>query len=94
MKRELGVEPPALRDRPKLDFRQVYYYNAFQAMSSSRTAGMSGAMPIPLTEIVAYCNLFYIAQLEEREQLLRYVSSMDRVYLEFAAKQAKSNSPK
>jgi hypothetical protein len=77
-----------------LDFRQSYYYNTYQSLSRSRNAGMGGAMPIPVSEILAFCNLFYIAQLNERERIFRYVNSLDNAYLEYQAEKSKSNSTK
>jgi hypothetical protein len=55
---------------------------------------MGGAMPIPVSEILAFCNLFYIAQLNERERIFRYVNSLDNAYLEYQAEKSKSNSTK
>jgi hypothetical protein len=78
-----------LQSRPKLDQRQVYYYNAYQQMSRSRSAGMGGALPIPVTEILAYCELFYIAQLDERERIFRYVNRLDDAYLAHVAEKTK-----
>lgn len=90
----MGVTPRALLDRPELDYRQAYYYSAYQCMSRSRNAGMGGALPIPVSEILAYCELFYIAQLDERARLFRYVNSLDNAYLDWAAERSKSNSQK
>ena len=90
----MGVEVAALASRPELDMRQAYYYNAYQSMSRSRNAGMGGALPIPVSEILAYCELFYIAQLDERARLFRYVNRLDGAYLNWAAERSKSNSSK
>jgi len=90
----MGIRPRALLDRPVLDHRQAYYYVAYQAMARSRNAGMAGALPIPVSEILAYCELFYIAQLDERARLFRYVNRLDNAYLDWAAERSKSNSPK
>lgn len=51
---------------------------------------MGGPLPVPISEILAYCHLFYITNVDEREQLLRYVVSIDNAYLEHAAEQSKS----
>lgn len=83
-----------MRDRPVLDERQVYYYNAYQQMSGSRSVGMGGALPIPVSEILAFCNLFYISGLSERERLFKYVHRLDSAYLDHAAEKAKSSSSK
>lgn len=55
---------------------------------------MGGALSIPVSEILSYCKLFYIATLDERERLFRYVNGMDNAYLDYAAEQSKKNSTK
>lgn len=55
---------------------------------------MGGATTIPVTEILAYCELFKIAQLEERSRIFRYVGEMDSVVLDHYAKQSAKNSSK
>lgn len=87
---EDGLRPQALADRPVLDFRQHYYYAAYRALSRSRNVAMTQPLPIPISEILAYCILFQIDNLTEREQILRTVNLLDDVYLEHvAAQQAK-----
>ncbi len=83
-----------MRDRPVLDFRQSYYYNAYQSIARSRNAGMAGPLPIPVSEILAYCNLFQIVKLDERERIFRYINCLDNAYLDHAAEKSKANSPK
>jgi len=43
---------------------------------------MGGGLPIPLSEIRGYCEMFYITNLEERDRLTRYVNCLDNAYLE------------
>lgn len=86
----MGVTPQALLTRPSLDLRQVFYYNVYQEVTRSRNAGAGGALPIPVTEILAYCELFYIAQLEERTRLFRYINRLDDAYLDHVAEKSKS----
>lgn len=47
---------------------------------------MGGAGPIPLTEILAYMQMFEISDVDERTWLLRVVGKMDSVYLAHNAK--------
>jgi hypothetical protein len=47
----------------------------------SRPVGM-GIGPIPLTEILAYCELYDI---EDRDELVRFVRAMDDEFLRFNA---------
>lgn len=81
--------PPALRDRPQLDVLQVGYFNAYQKIASSRNFSMSGALPIPISEIESYCNLYKIHNVEIIEELHDRISFLDGVYLEHVAKQQK-----
>lgn len=84
--------PRALAERPEMDFRQAYYYSAYQSLAKSRRAGMNGPLAIPVSEILSYCELFYIAKLNERERLFRYVNSLDSAYLDYVAEKLKSKS--
>lgn len=62
----------------------------FQAVSRSRNAGMAGALPVPVSEILAYCDLYQIAELNERDRIFRYVNRMDEAYLKHTAEKQKS----
>lgn len=85
-----GYAPKALRDRPKLDIRQVYFYNAYQQLAGSRNVSMSGALPIPMSEIRAYCELYKIHDVEKIEALHDRITFLDGVYLEYAAEKSKT----
>ena len=55
-------------------------------LSPSRQIGMTvGA--IPLTEVLAYMQMFVIEQEDERRELLRYVQVLDRVFLDHVKKE-------
>ena len=57
------------------------YWEAFHVLSPSRQVGMTvGA--IPLTEVLAYMQMFMIQDEDERRELLRYVQILDRVFLD------------
>lgn len=84
-----GITPPALRDRPQLDARQIYFYNAYQWVASSRNVSMAGALPIPIQAIEAYCNLYKIHDVEKIEVLHERISFLDGVYLDHVAEKNK-----
>ena len=65
-----------------LDVRQQYYYDAYRAVSRSRSMSMAGPLPIPVSEILSYCILFKIDNLTERERIFRFVTRLDEAYLE------------
>lgn len=48
---------------------------------------------IPLTEILAYMQMFNVEEEEERRQLLRYIHVLDRVFLEHARIKEQSKEP-
>ena len=66
--------------------RQGYYYSVYQDISGSRNVSMAGALPIPVSEILAYCELFKIQTLHERAQAFRFVSTLDIAYLTHISK--------
>lgn len=51
---------------------------------------MSGAMPIPVSEIASYCQLYNIHDVEKIELLHDHIVRLDGVYLEHVAEQSKS----
>ena len=58
-------------------------------MHRSRRAEMSGALPIPLTEIECYCRLFDVI---DRELLITVVIAMDNAYLDWVEEHANRNT--
>ena len=47
---------------------------------------MGGPGPIPLSEILAYCDIYRIEDLDERDELVTFVRAMDQAYLEHVTK--------
>ncbi len=77
-------------DKPQLEGPEVFYYQAFRTLSRSRQYSQVGQpFAIPLSEITAYCELFRIHGLDERERLLFFVHQMDDAYIEVRSKQVK-----
>jgi len=58
------------------------FWDAFWVLHGSRGASMGGPMPIPLTEMLAWCDLRGIEDSEDRMELLQHIRTMDAVYLE------------
>lgn len=88
----MGVTPKALLSRPSLDERLGYYYSVYNRISRSRDVSMAGALPLKVSEISAYCELFKIHSLIERERLFDCVTTLDDAYLEYAAKRQSSQT--
>jgi hypothetical protein len=71
-----------LKDKPPLDADFKDLIRAFDSLSGSRpVAGMGGVMPIPMSEIFAYANLFRYDSQDEREILVVTVQALDSEYL-------------
>ena len=79
---ESGLEPPEVEPDAE------DYWTAFWLLSASRPAGMAGVAAIPVAEVLAYCQLHEVA---EGPELHRMIRAMDRVYIEWAGKQVKTD---
>lgn len=77
-----GIEPEALRNKPRLKPWVAEYYRAFQVLSSSRMIGMGGASAIPISEIVAYFALCEVRDPDEREAYVKMIQALDSAYLQ------------
>lgn len=88
------MAPGALLERPALTGLLGYYKDVFSDLASSRAYTTEGlALPIPLSEVLAYCELFGIAGLEERDRLYRMIRAMDTTFRKVVADQAKAKKP-
>lgn len=50
---------------------------------------MGGIGPIPLSEIVAYLDMFGVTDIDDREYWIRMIRVLDRVYIDFMNKKVK-----
>ena len=82
---EDGHDVPALEKRPVLYDDLAADYSAFWALSASRPSGF-GASPIPLTEILAYMEMFEIDDPMCRKLFLERMRVMDRAFMDWAKK--------
>lgn len=85
-----GKVPPALLSKPILPPEGRDLWNAYNSLSGSRRIGLS-AGPIPVSEVLSYCELVGIADLDERELLLTVVQTLDILY--FNRKKEKKGKP-
>lgn len=87
MEEELGEPPQALKDRPILEAHLRYYQRVFVELSDDRLySSMGTPMMIPVSAFQAYCELFYIDSLQEREAIYRTVRTLDRAYVKELSK--------
>lgn len=71
--------PPVLLAKPVLNQQDTYYYRAFHALDLSRAVSESIGY-IPLSEIVAYCQL---KKISDCEFFFDVIQNIDRAYVRF-----------
>lgn len=74
------MDVPALQNRPVLSQWVIDYWEAFQILGNSRIPHQGAIGPIPLTEIVAYMDVTYLRDVDERLRMVKMIQSLDRVY--------------
>jgi len=87
--KKTGVVPNPLKSRPHLLNKDAVYYHAFTTLSQARpSAGMGGRSAIPVSEVLAFCQLVGIASREERLKYLSLIQELDQICLEHWADEA------
>ncbi len=76
-----GLTIPSLENRPFLTQWVSEYWAGFQVLGGSRIVHQGGIGPIPLTEIVAYIDVIYLSDVDERLKFIRMIQSLDSVYV-------------
>ncbi|WP_298983488.1 hypothetical protein [uncultured Roseibium sp.] len=89
MAQKTGKVPPALKRKPELfeDLRLVW--EAFKTLSPARQYYNGAPQPIPLSEILAYCQMFEINDLEERREFAEFIIEMDTVFIAAVLKKSR-----
>lgn len=80
--KKTGIKSGPLLNRPRLQRQDVPYYIAFNSLSQARPQGMNGSGPIPVSEILALCQLVGIANQPERVKYLNLIQQLDYICLE------------
>jgi hypothetical protein len=88
IQRTTGNTPRALRDRPALRAPYRHLLEAFYELSAGRSYG-EVPQPLTLSDIRAYCEMFGISALPERERFFRAIRHLDVVYLREVTRKAK-----
>jgi len=81
--------PPALLNRPFPAEWETSYWEAFNRLSSSRQWTMGGPAAIPMSEMLAYFNMYGIDDATERDEYLFVLQELDAEYLDHASKKVK-----
>lgn len=92
MQRQTGIIPEALSRRPELEGPLRWWLDVFYQLSAGRQITMGGAGPIPLTEILAFTQLYGIDTVDDRAFFLARVSFLDGVYLAHTQKKTAAKS--
>jgi len=78
-----GYFVPALENKPTLPLYLIEYISAFEILNDRRSHSGFGPLPIQLSEIKAYLDIF---STDDVERFIRHVSSLDNKWLEIALK--------
>lgn len=73
--------PAPLAEEPRLEDHEIAYFEVFSGLSASRSYSDGGPQPIRISEILAYCQLMGVSQLEARQDTLQMVQALDGVWM-------------
>lgn len=73
-------------DKPVLKGEEEYFYGVYNSLEPSRQIGISIA-PIPLTEYLAYFQIYGIESVEDRDEILYVVSEMEAEFFDWLGKE-------
>jgi len=88
-----GVTPQSLRSRPEMLTGSGRYLEAFWTLSRGRGQGLSGPLPIAVSEVLAYLTMIEEYSVSERLRILRLIQSLDGAYLDYAASKISKSVP-
>lgn len=89
IERQSGFTPAALLSRPQLKPQYRHLLEAFYEVSSGREIA-EAVQPIRTAEVLAYCSLTGVAEIEERERLFRVIRHLDTVYIRWVVEKQKT----
>lgn len=87
-----GREVPELQDEPYLPQGLVGLWNAYVTLDRSRPFHESAMLPIPISEMKAYMEVFGITSEEDRETFIRVMQMVDSHAVKKANDEAKKKS--
>lgn len=87
------MDPHALRNRPTLEPRLQFWKQIFLELKDSRQYSQFGQpLPLPISELHAYCKFFDIKELSERQALFRNIRAMDASFVDTVGKKLAEKS--
>lgn len=88
VEQQTGQPNLTLQNRPVLSPNLWYYRDIYAEVSGSRHYSMDGSpLPIPISEVLAYCEMFGVADMDARERLFKMIRTMDNTFREAISKQ-------
>lgn len=76
-----GKTPKTLLDKPRLHEWLSWYYDAFWMINSGRRIHQGSVGMVPLTEMVAYLELYAVEEIEARQLFVKTMRALDSVYV-------------
>lgn len=89
-----GITPKALETRPLPRVDCTKYREIFLLLSSQREINETGLQALPVREVVSYLDGMLVTDLFEREKVIRFTVSLDRVFMEHVRKKQEQNRQK
>lgn len=78
--RQTGIKPAALLTQPRLKPQDHEYMKAFGVLDGFRRMGMSAPDPIPIRDILDYCEMEGIASQAGKSKYVAYIQALDAIY--------------
>lgn len=76
--------PAPLAEKPVVDVEGASLLDVFHNLSRSRVYGDGGPQAIPYVEILAWCSLMGVDDLDTRRRMAKLVRALDSIWLEAA----------
>lgn len=74
---ESGVKPPMLLEMPMLTLQEMPFYDAFQALSNSRSYGEGGPDAISMSEMIPYLREVLDTHPQDLPDSIQVIQKMD-----------------
>ena len=81
---ERGEDPalfPILNSKPEIFADLVWIWEGFMVLTCARQTGYSSLQPIPISEVLAYCQYAGISDPDDREHFMHHVQKLDQYTL-------------
>lgn len=94
LRKRRGEVPSAFENKPELYEDSVPYWTAFLNLSVSRLFNEMGPMPLAVSDIEAYLNIYGVCDIDRRIAYYEAVVALDNQWLKFQRENNKPNDRK